>query len=280
MDQAIRARGLRKRYGARTVVDGIELNVGWGECVALLGPNGAGKSTTVEILEGFRRRDGGEVEVCGVDPERSSPAWRAQLGIVSQDSRPSDELTVVEMLAQFASFYPRPRAVEEVVAMVGLEGVADQRIRRLSGGQQRRLDVALGVIGRPRLIFLDEPTTGFDPEARRQFWALIRGLHREGTTVLLTTHYLEEAAALAERVIVLAGGRVVADTAPAQLGDRHLADATVAWTEAGAARSALTAAPTALIAELAARLGGEIPELTVTRRSLEQAYLHLIGAPS
>jgi len=278
VNQAIRVQGLRKCYGDRKVLAGVDLHVDWGECVALLGPNGAGKSTTIEILEGYRRRDGGAVEVCGADPATAGSRWRAQLGIVLQDSRPSDELTVTELLRQFASYYPEPRSPGEVIEMVGLTPHAAQRAKRLSGGQQRRLDVALGLIGRPRLIFLDEPTTGFDPEARRQFWDLIRSLRGDGTTVLLTTHYLDEAAALADRVIVLAAGRVVADTAPAELGGRHLAAATVTWTEHGAPQRETTETPAALIAALSARLGGEVPDLGVHRRSLEDAYLELVGA--
>jgi len=280
MTQAIRVRGLHKRYGDRHVVDGLDVDVPWGACVALLGPNGAGKTTTVEILEGYRRRDAGEVEVCGADPGAAGAAWRAQLGIMPQDSRPSDELTVHELVAQFASYYPDPRPAGEVIDLVGLGPQAGQRSKRLSGGQQRRLDVALALIGRPRLLFLDEPTTGFDPEVRRQFWALIRDLRRDGTTVLLTTHYLEEAAELADRVIVIAAGRVVADAPPDQLGDRHLAAATVSWTEHGAPQHATTDAPTALITALAGRLGGEVPDLVVHRRTLEQAYLALVGGPS
>jgi ABC-2 type transport system ATP-binding protein len=280
MTEAIRVRGLRKRYGDRTVVDGLDFEVAWGACVALLGPNGAGKTTTVEILEGYRRRDAGEVRVCGADPGTAGRAWRAQLGIMPQDSRPSDELTVTELVSQFASYYPDPRGAGEVIELVGLGPQAAQRCKRLSGGQQRRLDVALALVGRPRLLFLDEPTTGFDPEVRRQFWALLRALHRDGTTVLLTTHYLDEAAQLADRVIVIAAGRVVADAAPDQLGDRHLAAATVSWTEQGTAQHATTDAPTALITALAGRLGGEVPDLVVHRRSLEEAYLALVGGPS
>ena len=274
---AVEVRGLVKRYGSLAAVDKVDLSVESGEIFSILGPNGAGKSTTVEILEGYRQRDGGEVSVLGVDPTTNSASWRARIGVVLQSSKMPDELTVRECVRQYAGFYANSRDPEEVIAAVGLEDKATTRVKRLSGGQQRRLDVAVGVIGRPELLFLDEPTTGFDPEARRQFWQLIRSLRDEGTTVLLTTHYLDEAEALADRVAVLVKGRLVALAPPRELGGRANADARVAWTENGATREVSTAEPTRVVAELATRLGGEIPGLTVTRPSLEDVYLSLMG---
>jgi ABC-2 type transport system ATP-binding protein len=278
MTEAIRVRGLRKHYGGRTAVDGVDVDVQPGEVVALLGPNGAGKTTTVEILEGHRRRDSGEVRVLGVDPQRATNSWRSDIGIVLQDAWDAAELTVLEMVRHFARYYPRRRDPREVLDLVGLTGQARQRIRTLSGGQRRRLDVAIGVVGRPRLLFLDEPTTGFDPEARRQFWDLIRGLARDGTTILVTTHYLEEAEALANRVAVIVAGRIVADGDPATLGGRASAMATVGWLEAGSLSTTRTHDPATVVVELAARFGGPVPGLTVTRPSLEDVYLELIGA--
>lgn len=278
MPATIEVRGLAKRYGDRHAVRDVSLRVDAGECVAVLGPNGAGKTTTVEILEGYRTRDAGEVLVCGVDPVRADRAWRDRIGIVLQSSRPSDESTVRELVAEFAGYFRRPRDIDEVIEAVGLTPQAGQRAKRLSGGQQRRLDVALGIVGSPEVLFLDEPTTGFDPDARRQFWALIADLRRQGTTILLTTHYLEEAEALADRVTVVADGRTVADAAPSRLGGRDQAPATVAWTEDGIRRSTATASPTAVVAELAMRFGGEVPDLVVARPTLEDVYLELIGA--
>ncbi|HEY2505992.1 MAG TPA: ABC transporter ATP-binding protein [Streptosporangiaceae bacterium] len=218
-EPAIRATGLRKRYGPLTALDGVDLEIGHGEVFALLGPNGAGKTTTVEILEGYRHRDEGTVSVLGADPAHAGRPWRARIGIVLQSSGRL-ELTVAELVSQFACFFPRPRDPAEVIELVGLTAQASRRADRLSGGQRRRLDVALGIVGRPDLLFLDEPTTGFDPEARRQFWDLVRQLAGDGTTIVLTTHYLEEAEALADRVAVVAAGRVVALGAPAALGGR------------------------------------------------------------
>jgi ABC-2 type transport system ATP-binding protein len=274
---AIKVRGLRKSYRGHTAVDGVDLDIQRGEVFALLGPNGAGKTTTVEILEGHRRRDAGEVEVLGADPGTAGRAWRARLGIVLQTANDAAELTVRESVRHFAGYYPNPADVDDVIERVGLAGKAGARVKALSGGQRRRLDVALGVIGQPELVFLDEPTTGFDPEARRQFWELIRNLAAGGTTILLTTHYLDEAEALAHRVAVIAGGRIVAGGTPATLGGRSTAKATVSWLGPGGREERLTDAPTALIRELSA--GGELPELTVTRPSLEDTYLSLIGEP-
>lgn len=274
---AVRAQGLRKHYGDVAAVSGIDLEIGRGEVFALLGPNGAGKTTTVEILEGYRDRDGGEVSVLGTDPRRAGRAWRARIGIVLQLAADAPELTVAEMVGHYAGFYPRPRRPAEVIDLVGLAGKARSRIRTLSGGQQRRLDVALGLVGGPELLFLDEPTTGFDPEARHAFWEVIRALSGGGVTVLLTTHYLDEAAALANRVAVIRDGIVVTAGHPAGLGGRAAAAAIVGWTDGQIQRQERTTEPTQVIAGLAARYGGEIPGLTVTRPSLEDVYLELIG---
>ncbi|MFD5147893.1 ABC transporter ATP-binding protein [Streptomyces sp. NPDC058401] len=275
---AVEVRGLRKQYGAVTAVDGLDLTIRRGEVFGLLGPNGAGKSTTVEILQGHRARDGGEVSVLGADPARAGRAWRSRVGIVWQDESAPAELTVRETVGHFARYYPAPRDPAEVIALVGLEHKRDERVKGLSGGQRRRLDVALGVIGDPELLLLDEPTTGFDPAARRQFWELIRQLADGGTTVLLTTHYLEEAEALADRLAVIARGRVVAEGVPAELRTRFGSGATVEWTDPdGTPRSIATGTPTRTVTELAARFDGEIPGLKIARPTLEDVYLRLTG---
>ncbi|MGC5329896.1 ABC transporter ATP-binding protein [Micromonospora sp. DT62] len=275
---AISVRGLRKAYGDNVAVAGVDLDVHRGEVFALLGPNGAGKTTTVEILEGYRRRDAGDVDVLGSDPARPAADWRSRVGIVLQGTGEFDELTVAEVVRHFAGFYADADDPDKVVERVGLAGKAKARTHTLSGGQKRRLDVALGIVGRPELLFLDEPTTGFDPEARREFWELIRDLAAAGTTIVLTTHYLDEAESLADRVGVIAGGRVIEVATPDQLGNRREALATVSWrTPEGARETAESATPTALVAELAARFGGEVPGLTVTRPTLEDIYLRMIG---
>jgi ABC-2 type transport system ATP-binding protein len=275
---AVHVRGLRKRYGGVTAVDGIDLGIRRGEVFGLLGPNGAGKSTTVEILQGNRDRDAGEVSVLGSDPATGTRAWRSRVGIVWQDESAPAELTVRETVRHFARYYPRPRDPEEVIALTGLEAKADSRIKALSGGQRRRLDVALGVIGGPDLLLLDEPTTGFDPAARRRFWSLIRALADDGTTIVLTTHYLEEAEALVHRLAVVARGRIVAEGEPGALRERYGTEATVAWTEPdGTPRAERTGTPTRTVAGLMRRLGGEVPGLTVTRPTLEDVYLRLTG---
>jgi len=277
-DAAIRVSGLIKRYGDSVAVDGLDLEVWRGETFALLGPNGAGKTTTTEILEGYRKRDGGRVSVLGQDPQTADRRWRSRIGIVMQEPNDVYELTVAEIVRHFAGYFPRPRAVGEVIELVGLAGKERKRTSALSGGQRRRLDVALGIVGNPQVLFLDEPTTGFDPEARRQFWELIRSLRTAGTTILLTTHYLEEAEQLADRAAVISGGRIVALDEPRRLGGRDLASSTVGWSDPrDGACTAQSDTPTKLIAELAARYGGEVPGLTVTRPSLEDVYLQLIG---
>jgi len=274
---AISVRGLRKAYGDTVAVDGVDLDVAYGEIFALLGPNGAGKTTTVEILEGYRKRDAGELRVLGVDPGASTARLRERVGIVLQGTGEFDELTVGEVVEHFARFYPGADDPAGVIDRVGLTDKARARTHTLSGGQKRRLDVALGIIGRPELLFLDEPTTGFDPEARREFWGLIKSLQAGGTTIVLTTHYLEEAEALADRVGVIARGRLIAVDSPRHLGRRDAALATVSWrTPDGSWERTESAAPTALVADLAARFDGEVPGLTVTRPTLEDVYLQMI----
>jgi ABC-2 type transport system ATP-binding protein len=280
---AVEVRGLRKRYGTKQAVDGIDLRVEVGEIFAVLGPNGAGKTTTVEILEGFRRRDAGEVRVLGVDPQTAGRAWRSRIGVVLQDSRDQAELTVTEIVRHFATFYPAPRDPDEVIDAVGLRPKARTRTRQLSGGQRRRLDVALGIVGRPEVLFLDEPTTGFDPEARRSFWDLVQSLRAEGTTILLTTHYLDEAAHLADRAAVVRDGRVVAMDAPDRLGGPAARRPVVRWLDGGVRHAERTDNPAALVARLSHALGGpsgEVPGLEVARPSLEDVYLELIGSPA
>lgn len=275
---AVEVRGLRKQYGEVTAVDGLDLTIRPGEVFGLLGPNGAGKSTTVEILQGHRARDGGEVSVLGADPAGAGRAWRSRVGIVWQDESAPAELTVRETVEHFARYYPAPRDPAEVIALVGLEQKRDHRVKGLSGGQRRRLDVALGVIGDPELLLLDEPTTGFDPAARRRFWDLIRLLAGAGTTIVLTTHYLEEAESLADRLAVIARGKVVAEGGPAELRARFGTGATVEWTEAdGSVRGLRTQTPTRTVAELMSRFDGEIPGLKITRPTLEDVYLRLTG---
>ncbi len=274
----IEARGLRKTYGNTVAVDGLDLDMAAGEVLSLLGPNGAGKTTTVEILEGYRRRDAGEARVLGQDPQRAGAAWRARRGIVLQSCEDVVDLTVSECVRHFSHFYPAPADPAEVIEQVGLSAKSGSRIRALSGGQRRRLDVALGIVGRPELVFMDEPTTGFDPEARRQFWDVVRDLARHGTSVLLTTHYLEEAEALADRVAVINHGQVVETGPPSELGGRQDLPAEVSWLGPDGCHREKTAQPTALVKQLERSFGGEVPRLTVTRPTLEDIYLELIGA--
>ena len=276
----ISVRGLKKNYGSTQAVAGIDLTIAAGEIFALLGPNGAGKTTTVEILEGFRTRDSGEISVLNTDPAVKGEAgriWRNRIGIVLQSTSDAGDLSVQDTVAHFAKYYANPRNVDEVVSAVGLTEKSNDLIRTLSGGQRRRLDVALGIIGSPELLFLDEPTTGFDPEARRAFWALIKTLRDSGTTIVLTTHYLDEAEALADRVAVINHGLIVEVSTPALLGGRATSLATVSWLSENGPRSERTDNPTALIRKLTESYQGEIPELTVKRASLEDIYLEMIG---
>lgn len=276
----IEVRGLRKSYASFEAVCGIDLSIAQGEIFSLLGPNGAGKTTTVEILEGFRTRDAGEVKVLGFDPAtqgRASREWRNRIGIVLQSTSDAGDLTVSETISHFAGYYSRPRNPEEVISAVGLEDKAKDLIRNLSGGQRRRLDVALGIIGSPELLFLDEPTTGFDPEARRAFWSLIDGLRNDGTTIVLTTHYLDEAEALADRLAVINHGQIIEVSTPTQLGGRSTSKALVQWRDNGELKSEETENPTALVSSLTTQFSGEIPELRVSRPSLEEIYLKMIG---
>ena len=276
----IEVQGLHKSYADTKAVNGIDLTISQGEIFALLGPNGAGKTTTVEILEGFRRADSGSISVLGFNPAQrgvQSRIWRNRIGIVLQSTSDAGDLTVEETLSHFAKYYSVPRDVEEVIKAVGLHEKRGALIRTLSGGQRRRLDVGLGIIGSPELLFLDEPTTGFDPEARRAFWALIQSLREGGTTILLTTHYLDEAEALADRVAVIARGKILEVSTPAQLGGRASAKARVQWKADGVIHEELTDNPTDVVRKLAAQFPGEVPELQVLRPSLEDIYLSMIG---
>ena len=277
---AIVIESLTKSYGDKRVLQGLDLVIPAGGVLALLGPNGAGKTTTVEILQGLRRRDGGAVAVLGHDPQRSSRAWRARIGVVSQASTDMGDLTVGEAVAHVARFYTDPADVAATIERVGLADDAATRASRLSGGRRRRLDVALAIIGRPELLFLDEPTTGFDPKARRVFWKLVKDLRADGTTVLLTTHYLDEAAHLADDVAIVLGGRIVERGAPEALARQAGGKRTVSWIENGAERTEHTTAPTAVVRRLADRLAGpdgEIPGLQVRTPTLEDHYLDLIS---
>ena len=276
----IEVKGLKKSYGDVHAVRGFDLSIAQGEIFSLLGPNGAGKTTTVEILEGFRTRDAGSVSVLGFDPQtrgHESRIWRNRIGIVLQSSSDAGDLTVIETIKHFSGYYSNPRNVDEVIHSVGLKEKEGALIRNLSGGQRRRLDVALGIIGNPELLFLDEPTTGFDPEARRAFWALIQQLRTDGTSILLTTHYLDEAEALADRVAVINNGVIIEVSTPAELGGRATSQATVQWRDGDSIKSEKTDNPTALVSSLSSAFKGEIPELIVTRPSLEDIYLEMIG---
>lgn len=269
----VKVHGLTKQYGELNAVAGVDLIIEPGEIFSLLGPNGAGKTTTVEILEGFRSRSSGSVSVLGVDPNNGDGTWRNRLGIVHQNSQDAGDLSVVETVHHFAKYYRNSRDADEVISAVGLDEKRGSLIRNLSGGQRRRLDVALGIIGNPELLFLDEPTTGFDPEARRQFWDLIKSLQHAGTAILLTTHYLDEAEALADRVAVINRGKIVEVATPATLGNRQNALALIKWRDGESESNQ----PTEFIKELAAKYHGEIPELQVIRPSLEEIYLRMIG---
>jgi ABC-2 type transport system ATP-binding protein len=293
-DRVVSVRGLRKRYDDHDAVRGIDLEIRRGEIFAFLGPNGAGKTTTVEILEGFRQASAGEVMVLGHDPWRAPPSWRTRIGIVLQESEAEPGLTVRECLDLYAGYYPAPRDVGQTLALVELTGQADQRATALSGGQRRRLDVALALIGDPELIFLDEPTTGFDPAARRAAWEVIGGLRELGKTVFLTTHYMEEAEQLADRIAVIAAGEIVAEGTPQTLAGRQLQAARIAFTPPAAdlpptladrveamsdGRMLLTSGAVAAdlhqLAGWALERGLELDDLQVTRPTLEDVYLQL-----
>jgi ABC-2 type transport system ATP-binding protein len=275
---AIEVLGLRKAYGSREALRGVDFSVARGEVFGLLGPNGAGKTTCVEVLEGYRERSGGSVRVLGAEP--GSRALRARVGIVLQSCGTYPHLSVRETVAHWATLYPAPRAVEEVLELAGLDDVAERRARVLSGGQQRRLDFALALVGDPELVFLDEPTTGFDPAARRAAWDVVRALRDLGKTVVLTTHYLDEAQALADRVAILKDGRILAEGPPDSLGASRYR---VAWRDAsGTMAERFTDDPTGLLHELTARAlerGERLEELSVTRPSLEDVYLELTMEP-
>ena len=292
---AVSVRGLTKSYGAVQAVAGLDLEIGPGEVFALLGPNGAGKTTTIEILEGYRHRDGGEVEVLGLDPQRHRPELKKRIGIVLQSTGVDRYLTVSEAIEMYSHCYPHPRRVDEVVELVGLAGKRDERVVRLSGGQQRRLDVAIALAGDPDLLFLDEPTTGFDPSARHEAWHVVEGLAALGKTVLLTTHYMDEAQQLADRVAVISAGRVVAEGTPDSLGGRDaLQPKLVFYVPPGTAPpldiggsvgsdGRVTVSPDDMAATLAS-LGAwaldhdvSLDTLQVVRPSLEDVYLALIG---
>jgi ABC-2 type transport system ATP-binding protein len=294
---AIRVAGLHKRYGDVEAVRGITFEIAEGECFALLGPNGAGKTTTVEILEGFRPRTAGEVEVLGMDPEHAGRDFRERIGIVLQSSGVDRNLSVRELVGFYRGYYPHPRDADEVIGLVGLGDKRDARVKTLSGGQRRRLDLALGIVGDPDLIFLDEPTTGFDPSARRRSWELVDNLRSLGKTILLTTHYMDEAQNLADRVAVLAGGRIVATGSPETLGGRDVAEAVITFRlPAGSSVADLpdgfrsevavhenhvslhTTTPTRALNTLtgwAMARGEELDALLVSRPSLEDVYLQL-----
>jgi ABC-2 type transport system ATP-binding protein len=275
---AIRVDGLRKRYGEHEALRGIEFTIEVGEVFGLLGPNGAGKTTTVEILEGYRPYDGGTVDVLGEDPGRAGRAWRERIGVVLQHSQLWPNLTVRETLAMFAGYYRKPRDVDEVIDLVGLAEKRTARVKTLSGGQKRRVDLGLALVGDPELVFLDEPTTGFDPQARRAAWEMIRSLRQLGKTVLLTTHYLDEAQHLADRVAVIVAGEIVRLGRPDDLV-RDARGAEVHWRENGEAHVVRTEAPTQLVHELTARAlaeGREVDGLEVRRATLEDVYLELV----
>jgi ABC-2 type transport system ATP-binding protein len=300
IDPVIRVASLRKSYGETEAVRGLDIEVEAGEVFAFLGPNGAGKTTTVEILEGYRERSGGEVSVLGTDPADADREWRARIGIVLQQSKTHPELTVRETLELFAGYYPAPLDVGETILQVGLEEKAETRIGRLSGGQQRRLDVGMALVGDPELLFLDEPTTGFDPAARRQFWGVIEGLRELGKTIFLTTHYMEEAQRLADRVAIIVAGSIAAEGTPEDLAGRERAAATIRFRlpagngsgdlPAGIDGAVDDAGYVSLSAEdpievlhrltgWALDRGADLEGLEVRRPSLEDVYLQLTSGP-
>jgi ABC-2 type transport system ATP-binding protein len=274
---AVSVQGLTKRYGDVEAVRGIDLEIREGEVFCLLGPNGAGKTTTVEILEGYRPRTGGDVSVLGFDPARRERAFRERIGVVLQHSESWPQVTVRETVRIFAGYYERARDADEVIALVGLDAKRDARVKTLSGGQKRRLDLAIALVGDPDLVFMDEPTTGFDPQARRNAWQMIRGLRELGKTVLLTTHYLDEAQQLADRVAVLRDGRIVSEGTPAELVASTSTE--IRYRENGEVHVLRTTEPTRVLSELttaAVAAGRELEELEVRRASLEEVYLDLL----
>jgi ABC-2 type transport system ATP-binding protein len=295
LEPAVSIKGLKKSYGDFEAVKGVDLEIATGQIYAILGPNGAGKTTTVEILEGYRQRSAGEVQVLGGDPGAPTREWRERIGIVLQESEPTTLLTVRETLQLYAGYYRRPRGVEATIELVGLTEKADTRAGKLSGGQKRRLDVGLALIGDPDLIFLDEPTTGFDPEARREAWRVIASMRELGKTVLLTTHYMEEAQELADQIAVFAGGRIVAQGTPDEIGGRQSLPSRIEFTlpgGAGGVPATLEANvvgdrvtievqdPTRALHELtnwAVERGVSLSDLSVRRPSLEDVYLELTG---
>ncbi|HWH55572.1 MAG TPA: ABC transporter ATP-binding protein [Gaiellaceae bacterium] len=277
MSAVVAVEGLRKSYDEFEALKGIDFELRAGEVFGLLGPNGAGKTTTVEILEGYRSRDGGEVEVLGEDPATAGLAWRGRIGVVLQSSAMYENLTVTESLAQFAGYYEHPRPVDEVIGVTGLDEKREERVRRLSGGQRRRLDLGLALVGDPELIFLDEPTTGFDPGARRRAWETIRSLRSFGKTILLTTHYLDEVEQLADRVAVLREGRVVAAGTPKELTAATPATE-IRYRDNGREVVLRTEDPVRDLHELTSRAleeGVDLEGLEVRRPSLEEVYLTL-----
>ncbi|HMK99592.1 MAG TPA: ABC transporter ATP-binding protein [Acidimicrobiales bacterium] len=294
---AVEVRDLTKSYGELTAVAGIDFEIAQGEIFAMLGPNGAGKTTTIEILEGYRRRDRGQVSVLGLDPEIQAPRLRSRIGIVLQSTGVDRYLTVAETIAMYSGYYPHPRPLDEVLQLVGLETKRDSRVLKLSGGQQRRLDVAIALAGDPDLLFLDEPTTGFDPSARREAWEVVKNLAGLGKTVLLTTHYMDEAQYLADRVAVIAGGRIVASGPPQTLGGRDIAGAVIRFRrppgvtlpadlDIRAVGDELVQLEPGAVTEALHRLtcwaldnGVELDSLSIVRPTLEDVYLELTGMP-
>src|SRR5689334_13218926 len=275
MSSAVSVDGLEKSYNGTQAVRGISFEIATGEIFGLLGPNGAGKTTTVEILEGYRNRDAGDVQVLGLDPERGGSAWRERVGVMLQSSSLYPNLTARETLRVFAGYYASPRNADEVIEIVELSDKADARVRTLSGGQQRRLDLGLALVGDPELLFLDEPTTGFDPGARRTAWQTIRNLRALGKTILLTTHYLDEAEQLADRVAVLRAGEIVREGAPSELTGAS-AQTEIRFRRNGEVIVERTGEPTQRLHELIHEFGGtEIEGLEVRRPTLEDVYLEL-----
>lgn len=275
---AIEVTGLHKTYGNHEAVSGLNFSVEAGETFVLLGPNGAGKSTTIEILEGLRVRSKGDVSVLGHDPQSPTREFKSRIGIVQQGAGDLGRLSVLEIVKHFASLYPNPRPVDEVIAAVGLEGKSGQPVKKLSGGQQHRVDVALGLIGNPEVLFLDEPTTGFDPEVRRAFWDVIRGLQAEGMTIMLTTHYLDEAEQLGHRGGVIVDGKLVDIGKISEIGGAGSRVPVISWIENGQKHSERSENPAWFIGELSARLASEPEQLQIKIPTLEDVYLNLLDS--